>query len=185
MTPDLARILQRALVLLLVPLAALLGRPAEAQQRPGRVGSPARVYLGAGVGPGVGVVAEGTTPVLGVLTREIVVYADYVPRVTGGSGRLLTAVGVGGSVRLLRVADVVQNRDGGPLDVDVGLRIGPSFYTAFFEQTAESRSRAFSVMLDPFVRASLRRGGRVFFAELGPQSPSLRAGVSTSIRLPF
>ena len=176
----------RAALLLLVSLAALLGRPATAQDRPGEVGSPARVYLGAGVGPGAGVVVEGTTPILGVLTREVVAYADYVPRVTGGSGRLVTAVGVGGSVRLLRVIDVVQNRDGGPLDLDLGLRIGPSFYTAFFEQTAESRSRAFSVMLDPFVRATLRRGsGRVFFAEVGAQSPSVRAGVSTSLRLPF
>ena len=169
-----------ALVLLLVaPLAA------AAQGRAAPLGSPARVYLGAGVGPGVGVVAEATTPILGVFTREVVVYADYVPRVTGGSGRLLTAVGLGGSVRLLRVVDVVQNRDAGPLDVDLGLRIGPSFYTAFFEQTAESRSRAFSVMLDPFVRATVRRpSGRVFFAEVGAQSPSFRAGLSTSFRLP-
>ena len=40
-------------------------------------------------------------------------------------------------------------------------------------------------MLDPFARVTLRRSsGRVFFAEVGPQSPSLRAGLSTSIRLP-
>ena len=168
-----------AALLLLAPLAA------AGQDRPAALGSPSRVYLGAGVGPGVGAVAEATTPVLDVFTREVVLYADYVPRVTGGSGRLLTAVGVGGSVRVLRVLTVVQNRDPGPLDLDLGLRIGPSFYTAFFEQTAESRSRAFSVMLDPFVRATVRRaGGRVFFAEVGTQSPSLRAGLSTSFRLP-
>ena len=175
----------RIALLLLVPLAALLARPAAAQDRPAALGSPSRVYLGAGFGPGFGVVGEATTPILGVFTREVVLYADYVPRVTGGSGRLLTAVGVGGSVQLLRVVNVVQNRDGGPLDVDVGLRIGPSFYTAFFEQTAESRSRAFSVMLDPFARATLRRpSGRVFFAEVGTQSPSFRAGLSTSFRFP-
>ena len=119
-----------------------------------------------------------------MFTREVVVYADYVPRVTGGSGRLVTALGVGGSVRLLRVYEVVQNRDGSPLGVDVGMRIGPSFYTAFFEQTAESRSRAFSVMLDPFGRVTLRRpSGRVFFAEVGTQGPAFRAGLSTSFRV--
>ena len=165
------------LVLLLAPLAAV------AQGGPAALGSPTRVYLGAGLGPGVGVVAEATAPVLEIFTREVVLYADYVPRVTGGSGRLVTAVGVGGSLRVLHALDVVRNREGGPLDVDLGLRIGPSFYTAFFEQTAESRSRAFSVMLDPFGRVTLRRvSGRVFFAEVGTQSPVLRAGVSTSLR---
>ena len=171
----------------LLSLAALvLVTPgALAQGPPDPLGSRPRVYVGAGVWPGVGVIVEGTDPVLTVFTREIVGYADYVPRVAGGSGRLVTAVGVGGGVRLLRIADVVRNQDPGPFDLDVGLRIGPSFYTAFFEETAASRSRAFSVMLDPFARATLRRtSGRVFFLELGTQSPSLRAGLSTSIRIP-
>ena len=171
----------RRVLLLLLPLAIAAG--AVAQDRPDALGSPARVYVGAGVGPGFGAVAEATSPVLDVFTREVVVYADYVPRVTGGSGRLVTAVGVGGSVRVVRLFDIVQNRDGGPLGIDVGMRIGPSFYTAFFEQTAESRSRAFSVMIDPFGRVTLRRSsGRVFFAEIGSQSPALRAGLSTSFR---
>lgn len=167
-------------------LLALLAAPsASAQDRPDPLGSPSRGYLGVGVVSGVGVVGQATTPVLGVFTREVAVYADYVPRVTGGSGRLLTAVGVGGSVRVLRVLDVIQNRDGGPLDADLGVRIGPSFYTAFFDQNARSRSRAFSVMLDPFVRVTARRSsGRVFFAEVGAQAPSFRAGLSTSFRLP-
>ena len=167
-----------ALLLVLVPLAA------SAQNRPAPIGSRSRVYLGAGLAPGVGVVAEGTSPVLNVFTREVVLYADYVPRVTGGSGRLVTAVGVGGGIRALHILDVVRNRDPGALDVDLGVRIGPSFYTAFFEQTAESKSRAFSVMVDPFARATLRRpSGRVFFAEVGTQGPSFRAGLSTSFRL--
>ncbi len=173
----------RRLPLVLV-VALLAVGAASAQQRPDALGSPARVYLGGGFGPGFGVVAEATSPVLEVFTREVVLYADYVPRVTGGSGRLVTAVGVGGSLRVTRVLNVVRNRDGGPLDIDLGMRIGPSFYTAFFEQTAESRSRAFSVMLDPFGRVTLRRAsGRVFFAEVGAQSPALRAGLSTSFRI--
>ena len=167
-----------ALILLVLPLAA------SAQERPDPLGSRPRVYVGAGVLPGVGGMALGTDPVLNVFTREVAIYADYVPKVTGGSGRLVTAVGVGGAVRALRVADVVRNRDPGALDVDLGIRVGPSFYTAFFEETAASRSRAFSVMLDPFARVTLRRSsGRVFFAEVGPQDPSLRFGLSTSLRL--
>lgn len=168
-----------ALLLLLAPLAV------AAQDGPDPLGSRPRVYVGAGFGPGFGGVVAGTAPVLDTFTREVVLYADYVPRVVGGSGRLVTAVGVGGSLRALRVVNVVRNRDPGATDLDLGVRIGPSFYTAFFEETAESRSRAFSVMLDPFARITLRRGsGRVFFAEVGTQSPSLRAGLSTSLRFP-
>lgn len=164
-------------------LLALLGLSSAAAQTVDPLGSRPRVYVGAGFGPGAGVVAMGTVPTLNLLTREAVVYLDYVPRVTGGSGRLVTAVGVGGGVRALRIVDIVRNQDPGPVDVDLGLRIGPSFYTAFYEQTAESRSRAFSVMLDPFVRATLRRSsGRVFFAEVGTQGPAFRAGLSTSLR---
>ena len=164
----------------------LLGPMAAAQTGAGSdpLGSRPRLYVGAGFGPGFGVVGAATDPVLSVFTREAVLYADYVPRVTGGSGRLVTAVGVGGGVRLLRVIDVVRDQDPGPLDLDVGLRIGPSFYTAFFEETAESRSRAFSVMLDPFARATLRVGsGTVVFAEAGPQPPAFRGGLSTSLRV--
>lgn len=95
----------------------------------------------------------------------------------------MATVGVGGAVRALRVVDLVRNRNPGALDIDLGIRIGPSFYTAFFQQSAESKSRAFSVMLDPFARVTLRRSSnRVFFAEAGTQSPSFRAGLSTSLR---
>ncbi|PAP75536.1 hypothetical protein [Rubrivirga marina] len=174
--------MRRALPLLLALLAAPV---VAAQVGPDPLGSRPRVYVGGGFGPGFGGVAMGTDPVFTVFTREVAVYADYVPRVTGGSGRLLTAVGLGGAIRTLRIADIARNQDPGALDVDLGLRIGPSFYTAFFEQSAESRSRAFSVMIDPFARVTLRReSGRVFFAEVGTQAPALRAGLSTSIRFP-
>ena len=175
-----------ALPLLLAALAVPLAAVASAQTGagPDPLGSRPRVYVGAGFGPGFGAVGGATAPVLGVFTREAVVYADYVPRVTGGSGRLVTAVGVGGGVRVLRALDVVRNRDAGPLDVDLGVRVGPSFYTAVFEPSAESRSRAFSVMIDPFARVTLRRpSGRVLFAEAGTQGPAFRAGLSTSLRL--
>ncbi|MDT0630166.1 hypothetical protein RQM47_03395 [Rubrivirga sp. S365] len=171
----------------LLPALALVwcALPASAQDAaPGAapLGSAPRLYVGVGALPGVGVVAFGTAPVVDVFTRELVLYADYVPRVTGGAGRLETAVGLGGAVRALRIVEIVRDSDPGPLDLDLGLRIGPSFYTAFFEQSAESRSRAFSVMLDPFARGTLRLpSGRVVFAELGAQSPSLRVGLSTAL----
>ena len=169
----------RALLVVFVLLA-----PAVAAQTDlAPLGDRPRVYVGGGFGPGFGGVVEGAAPVLDVFTREVVLYADYVPRVVGGSGRLVTAVGVGGSLRASRILDIVRNRDPGPFDADLGMRIGPSFYTAFFEQTAESQSRAFSVMLDPFVRVTLRRAStRVFFAEVGSQSPSLRVGLSAALR---
>ena len=158
-----------ALPLLLAALAVPLAAVASAQTGagPDPLGSRPRVYVGAGFGPGFGAVGGATAS-----------------RVTGGSGRLVTAVGVGGGVRVLRALDVVRNRDAGPLDVDLGVRVGPSFYTAFFEPSAESRSRAFSVMIDPFARVTLRRpSGRVLFAEAGTQGPAFRAGLSTSLRL--
>jgi len=180
--PSASLAVMRHAVFLLAALAAVAS--AQTGSGPDPLGSRPRVYVGAGFGPGFGGIVEGNAPALSIFTREVAVYADYVPRVTGGSGRLVTAVGVGGSLRALRVLDVVRNRDPGAFDVDLGIRIGPSFYTAFFEQTAESRSRAFSVMLDPFARVTLRRSSnRVFFAEVGTQSPSLRAGLSTSIHV--
>lgn len=167
-----------ALLLALAPLAAASG------QEPVPLGGRQRLYVGVGVGPGVGGVLSTSAPAFDVFTREVVLYGDYVPRVVGGSGRLLTAVGVGGGVRMLRVADIVRNRDPGSLDLDLGIRIGPSFYTAFYEPSAESRSRAFSVMLDPFARGTVRIGsGRVLFAEVGAQAPAVRAGLSTSLNL--
>ena len=168
--------------LLLPALALLWAAPAAAQQT-APLGSRTRVYVGVGAVPGVGGVALGTDTVLDVFTREVALYADYVPRVTGGAGRLRTAVGIGGAVRAWRLYEISQATGPGPFDLDLGIRVGPAFYTAFFEQSAQSRSRAFSVMLDPFVRGTLRLGsGRVVFAEAGAQSPSFRVGLSTSVR---
>ena len=172
--------------LLLTALLALGCTPlafAQDDTGPAPIGSRPRLYVAVGVIPGVGGLALGTDPVFDVFTRELALYADYVPRVTGGAGRLRTAVGIGGSIRALRIYEIVRDSDTGPLDLDLGLRLGPSFYTAFFEQSARSRSRAFSVMLDPFARGTLRLGsGRVVFAEAGSQSPSFRLGLSTSVR---
>ncbi len=138
----------------------------------------ARVQLGAGLLPGTGAFAGYAAPRLTVFTQEAALYADYTPRVVGGSGRLLAAVGVGGGVRALRIAALATGRTPGPLDLDAGLRLGPSFYYAFFERTAEEEARSFRVMLDAFARGTLDLGGRVVFVELGTQAPGLRGGLS-------
>ncbi len=149
------------------------------------LGNDTRLYGGAGFGPGFGAVAIVSDPVLILLTREGAVYADYVPRVTGGSGRLLTSVGIGGSIRAWRAGGVLLDRDPGPYDLDLGVRIGPAFYTAFFEQTAQSEAKAFRIMFDPFVRGAMRLGSnRVVFAELGFEAPALRAGLAVSLARP-
>ncbi len=160
----------------LLVVLACVGPAASAQTD---LGPEPRVYLGAGIVPGVGGFAAYAAPRLSVFTLEGALYADYAPRVTGGSGRLLVAVGVGGGLRALRIAGIVTNFEPGPLDVDVGLRLGPSFYYAFSETTAEEEARSFRVMLEAFARGTLRLGaGRVVFVELGGQAPNLRGGLA-------
>src|SRR5690606_348029 len=140
--------------------------PALAQ--PGDPAAGPRVNLGAGVLPGTGAFVGYAAPRLSVFTVEGALYADYTPRVVGGSGRLLAAVGVGGGVRALRIAGMVSDLEPGPLDVDLGLRLGPSFYYAFFERSAEEEARSFRVMVEGFARGTLvLGGGRVVFVEVG------------------
>lgn len=160
-------------------LLALLGPAVAAQDG---LGAAPRVYLGAGVLPGTGAFAGYAAPRLSVFTVEGALYADYTPRVAGGSGRLLASVGAGGAVRALRIVGAVTDFEPGPLDLDLGLRLGPSFYYAFFERTAEEEARAFRVMLDSFARGTVQLGGgRVVFVELGSTAPSLRGGLSFGI----
>lgn len=165
---------------LLAGLVALAAPAAHAQSD--ALGSVPRVYGAAALGPGVGVVAGVARPVGPFLTGEAALYADYQPRVVGGAGRLLTSVGVGGAVRLVRVAAEARRQVPGRVDLDVGLRLGPAFYTAFFEPTAASEARAFRVMTDAFARGTVRLASRrVVFAEVGTQAPAFRAGLSTSV----
>lgn len=166
------------LLAVLVPLG-VSAQPADP------LGGNARVYAAVAAGPGLGGMVGGARPLAGVFTGEAALYADYTPRVAGGAGRLLTSVGVGGAVRLARVAALVGNREPGRIDLDAGVRLGPSFYTAFFEQTAASEARAFRVMTDAFARGTVRLGsGRVAFAEIGTQAPAIRAGLSASLGPP-
>ncbi|MDX1421366.1 MAG: hypothetical protein R3181_15475 [Rubricoccaceae bacterium] len=162
----------------LLPLLLLLALPAAAQD----LGAVPRLNLGAGVLPGTGGFVGYTAPRLTVFTVEGALYADYTPRVVGGSGRLLAAVGLGGGVRALRLAGLVSEVETDALDLDLGLRLGPSFYTAFFERTAEEEARSFRVMLEGFARGTLALGsGAVVFAELGGQAPRLRGGLSLGL----
>ncbi len=136
------------------------------------------VQLGAAGTPGVGVQVGFATPAFTVLTREGALYADYEPRfVDEEAGRLLVGLGLGGSVRVLRVLTVLADVDPGPYDLDVGYRFGPSFFFSFFEQTAASKARSFRLFGDPFLRGSVRLGQRVAYVELGAQPAHLRAGL--------
>ncbi|GAB5535448.1 MAG: hypothetical protein Rubg2KO_16970 [Rubricoccaceae bacterium] len=165
---------------LVLTSALAVSAPAQAP-----LGNDTRLYGGPGLGPGFGAVAIASDPVLILLTREAALYVDYVPPVVGGSGRILTSVGIGGSIRAWRTAGVLMDFEPGRYDLDTGVRIGPSFYTLFGEQTAESDAKAFRIMFDPFVRGAIRLGSsRVVFAELGFEAPALRAGLAVSIAPP-
>ncbi len=135
------------------------------------------VQLGLGGTPGVGVQAGFATPALTVLTQEASFYADYAPRFVGSDGRLLVGLGLGGSVRVLRVLTVVADYDAGPYDLDVGFRFGPSFFFSFYEATAASKARSFRLFAEPFARGSIRFDRRVVYVEVGTQPSHLRAGL--------
>ena len=153
---------------------------AERVPLPPALASSPRLYGGVALGPGL--FAAYARPVLSVLTVEGTLYADYDPRILGTSGRLLVGAGVGGSVRLLQLAEIADLVDARQLSLDAGVRFGPAFYIAFFEQTAASEARAFSVLFDPFVRGQTRLGSnRVVFGEVGLHEPILRAGLSVAV----
>ena len=134
------------------------------------------IQLGIAGTPGVGLQAGFATPALTVLTREGMFYADYEPRFAG-EGRLLVGLGVGGSVRVLRVLTVLADFDARQYDLDVGFRFGPSFFFSFFEETAASKARSFSLFGEPFVRGTARFSRRVAYVEIGTQPAHLRAGL--------
>jgi hypothetical protein len=158
-----------------VVLALLLAAPVRAQVEapPGTF-----FYLGGGTLPGFGGVVTYSTSEFLVLTQEASLYVDYTPRLVGGRGRLLVGAGFGGSVRVLRLLGEVTGFEHGRYDLDTGLRFGPSFFFSFFEQTAASKARAYSLFLDPFARGSLQlANGRTLFGEIGRQPPHLRGGL--------
>ena len=163
------------LTLFALLLAAGFGMPpAQAQ-----FATPTLPFFQVGIGgtPGVGIQAGFATPALTVLTQEASFYADYAPRFVGSDGRLLVGLGLGASVRVLRVLTVVADYDAGPYDLDVGFRFGPSFFFSFFEETAASKARSFALFAEPFARGSLRFGARVVYVEIGTQPSHLRAGL--------
>lgn len=166
------------LVLRIVLLALVLAAtPAQGQSSV--LGRDSRVYGGLGVGDGIGLVAIGSSPVVDVFTRDAALYLAY--RSGGDNGRLVAALGVGGSLRLLRLFSAARSRQIPTSDLDVGLRIGPSFSAGLGEETEAERARAFAVIADPFVRATRRVRGYDAFAEIGPQSPNVRVGVSARL----
>lgn len=167
-----ARLIAAALFLMLCGTAAAQGR---------LIGRDAAVYAGIGVGQGVGVVAEGVSPVLDVFTREASIGLVYRGGTDAESSRLVGSAGIGVGLRLLRVASIARARGIPSGDLDIGVRVGPSFSLALGEATEAQRARAFAVFADPFVRATRRFRGVDAFAELGLHEPTLRVGVSARL----
>ena len=146
-----------------------------------RLSSSPRLYGGLALGPGL--FGAYAAPQLNIFTQEAALYVDYDPRaVVRQEGRLLLGVGIGGSIRVLQVLEIVGDFDADRLDIDAGVRVGPSFAIPFFTPTGQQRTRAFSVLFDPFVRGQVRLGSnRVVFAELGGNEPVIRGGLSLGV----
>lgn len=165
------------LVALIVVLAVAV--PARAQGL--AVSRDTHVYGGVGLGEGVGLAAIAASPVFDVFTREVAILAAYRSGGDDTGARLSTAFGVGGAIRLLRIASIARPRSIPTGDIDVGLRVGPAFSVGLGAQTDAQRARAFAVFADPFVRVSRSVRGRSAFAELGTQAPNVRVGLSARL----
>ena len=110
----------------LAALAVVLAAaPAAAQGR--AAGRDTRVYGGLGFGNGIGAVAEAATPVLDLFTREAALGLTLRFADDANTARLVASGSVGVGIRLLRVASVARSRGIPTGDLDVGLRVGPSF----------------------------------------------------------
>ncbi len=166
---------------LIIVLVALLALAPGAVAQSRLVGRDARVYGGLGVGKGIGAVVEGSSPVLDLFTREAALGLTLRFADDANTARLVASGSVGVGIRLLRVASVARSRGIPTGDLDVGLRVGPSFSAPLGSSSDAQRGRAFAIFAEPFVRATRRVRGREAFVELGGQAPLLRAGLSTRI----
>lgn len=158
----------------LIVLGLLLSAPAVAQ-----FATPATQFLQVGLtaGPGLGTQVGFALPAATVFTREAVMYAEYRLG-TQEEQRLLVGLGVGGSLRVLRIAYIIFDYAPGPFELDAGLRFGPSFAFSFIEETAATKARQFRLFADPFVRATVElETGRLLYTELGTQPGSFRIGL--------
>src|SRR6056297_164528 len=92
-----ASMLARLFILLLLALSA---ESVHAQ-----FATPTLPFVQVGVAgtPGVGLQVGFAQPSGTVFTQEGALYADYAPRFFGDEGRLLVGLGLGGSVRVLRI----------------------------------------------------------------------------------
>jgi hypothetical protein len=165
--------------LILLALLAFAGySPAKAQ-----FATPATRFLQAGatVGPGLGVQAGLALPAVTIFTQEAALYLDYRFG-QAEEQRLLAALGIGGSIRVMRILYIILDYAPGPVELDAGFRFGPSFAFSFTEQTAATRTRQFRLFVDPFARGTIElTSGRLLFLELGTQPGSLRSGILISI----
>ncbi len=141
--------------------------------------TPATRFLQAGVsvGPGLGLQAGAALPAATIFTREAALYADYRFG-DREEQRLLVGLGVGGSVRVMRILFIIFDYAPGAFELDAGLRFGPSFAFSFIEETAATRARQFRLFADLFARGAIElQSGRLVFTEIGTHSGTVRVGL--------
>ncbi len=164
----------RLIRLCAVLLAVFFGLPQDGAAQSGTAG---RSFAQAGLAglPGLGLQLGYVGP-RSIYTAEVILYTDGSTRLPLGDGTVKVSVGIGGALRPLGIVRVIGNADHS-YDLDVGLRFGPSFLFDT-DPTRSDKNQQFSLFLDPFFRFTRRLGsGRILFAELGVQRPSIRAGV--------
>ena len=133
------------------------------------------LMLGIGAIPGLGIQAGYVAPRT-LYTREALLYVDAKP-FSGKEGSVQIAVVIGGSARIIGIAETLGAVGQRRFDLDFGLRLGPGL-TFQFEQTRSSKNQRFSLAFEPFLRFSSVLGPRRhYYVEAGVIRPLIRAGV--------
>lgn len=164
-------------------LVLLCGLAVSAAAQPLPEPEPPRRYfqLGLGLLPGAGVQTGYITP-YGFATLEGAFYARIKPDFNTGQGDFLLTFGLGGSLQITRILTEFDLAPSPGYDVNVGARLGPSFAIPYNSPDPIDRTRVFSLFFEPFARlARTYPSGRVIYAEVGLQSPIIRAGLMFGI----
>lgn len=153
-----------------------------AQDAPIEAGEPASEPWGAqihvalstlgGNGLQAGVLSART-----VYTREVMVLADLDPlwRETDRRARVVLMPGM--SIRLFGFERLIGGAAYRGFDIDLGLRAGPGL-SFDMDESVEERNRRFELVIEPFLRLTSARSGRVaWLLEMGSTRPAFRFGL--------